>query len=66
VLAQLLGAQQVLGGGRQVVTLEGDLTHPHVHVRRSPQRDEPPPDPVRPGRGPVFQSVQAGAGSGVL
>ena len=37
MLAQLLGAQQVLGGGRQVVTLEGDLAHPHVHVRGSPQ-----------------------------
>jgi hypothetical protein len=37
VLAQLLGAPQALGGGRQVVALAGDLAHPHVHVRRSPQ-----------------------------
>ena len=37
VLAQLLGAQQVPGGGRQVVALASDLAHPHVHVRRSPQ-----------------------------
>jgi hypothetical protein len=37
VLAQLLAAQQLLGGGGQVVALAVDLAHPHVHVCRSAQ-----------------------------
>ena len=35
VLAQLLAAEQVLGGGVQIAAFAGDLAHAHVHVRRS-------------------------------
>src|SRR5206468_8882937 len=37
VLAQLLAAPQLLGGGGHVVALAVDLAHPHVHVCRSAQ-----------------------------